>query len=131
MTAHPRRRLLRGPIGYAPNRDDTEKVILIIAEAATDPCVGSPWDDLAGAVVVGYPQFSAETLTDIDPDVVVTALVSHHFDGTDVAWVLSEAAFTGEFRLLSGPLPHPTLVSDELRRTFPQLDIDLWLLPDR
>lgn len=106
-----------------------EKTLLAVGESFQNPNVLSHWSGGGGAKAVAYKDFTVEVLEEFNPDIVVTSLVSYSFDCTDVARTLVDAEYGGEMRVLCNPLPKPELVSDELRLTFPSLDIDLWIVP--
>lgn len=118
-----------GPMGPGgPGTRQTDLTLLVLAGSAAGELSADEWTELDGAVAIEYAQLSVEALEELNPNVVMTALVSPGFDCTDVARVLQDAEFSGELRVMSGPLPDPKVVSNELRRNFPTLDIDIWTL---
>ncbi|MEM8554466.1 MAG: hypothetical protein AAGF71_06505 [Pseudomonadota bacterium] len=129
MTAHPR---TPSDINRTHSRASLVKrspKILAVMSGEDTQVQGVKWSAEPGTLTVKYREFSPDALTALEPDVVVTGLLSRDFDCTDVARVLVEAEFSGEFRVLCTNLPKPQLVLKELRATYPLLDIDLWVLP--
>lgn len=129
MTAHPRRRIRKRDVSSRAPMVSKESTLLVVGEALRDPEILARWNAADGTVAVAYQDFCVETLEEINPDIVVTSLVSYSFDCTDVARTLVDAEYPGKLRVLCNPLPKPELVSEELRITFPSLDIDLWIVP--
>lgn len=106
-----------------------EKTLLAVGESFRKSDILTHWSGAHGTMAVAYRDFTVEVLEQLNPDIVVTSLVSPSFDCTDVARTLVDAEFSGEMRVVCKPLPKPELVSEELRLTFPSLDIDLWIIP--
>lgn len=129
MTAHPRH-CIRGRHGTPDDPlGGREASLLLVVESAQTLDELAQWDGGDGTMVIAYADFTVEKLTRINPDFVVARLVSYSFDCTDVARKLVDGGFKGKMRVLCTPLPKPELVSDELRATFPSLEIELWLVP--
>lgn len=126
MSVHPRQQ--SGSSGESPDQGDPVSArILVVTEARLAP--GTSQAAIGTGTLVAFPELTMELLKLFDPHTVFTPLVSPSFDCTDVARLLTQAEFTGEMRVLCGPLPRPELVAEELQRTFPTLDVDLWVLP--
>lgn len=64
------------------------------------------------------------------PDVVLAPLFSAEFDVADLAAHLVRLGYRGALRAFTRPLPAPGLVLAELRAQWPQLEIDLIILPN-
>lgn len=115
--------------GALNNAYGRSTVILAVLADASANLPGSPWASTPGTLTVEFSALTPAMLQKLEPDVVVTGLLSRGFDCTDVARILSDAEFSGEFRVLCAPLPKPEIVARELRSTYPTLDLDLWVLP--
>ncbi len=64
-------------------------------------------------------------LTMIEPDLVVSPLVSDDFDCVDLAFRLTRLGYRGRYVALTEGLPHPAIVRREVRSLCPHLDFDI------
>lgn len=131
MNAHLRSRIRRECSLPEERANGREKTLLAVSDCFSDPTIMAPWANMNGTVGVTFQDLTVEIVRGIDPDVVLTSLISPNFDCTDVAQTLMQSEFTGELRVVCEKLPRPELVSEELQKTFPGLDIDLWMIPRR
>lgn len=67
-------------------------------------------------------------LDELQPEVVISALIAHDFDAIELARLLTEAGYRGRYRALSGALPDVRIVVTEVRATVPGIDFDLFVL---
>lgn len=77
---------------------------------------------------VDFRSFSAETLLQHCPDVVLSPLVSASFDCFDLAEKLVAAGFRGKLKAAIETLPNPKVIKREFAAQFPGLDFELVLL---
>ena len=76
-------------------------------------------------IVVGFDDVTAELLDQLRPSIVVSPLLSRRFDCLDLAQRLSALGFSGRLQVLTGDVPRPDIVLNELREHFPSLTVQL------
>ncbi len=96
--------------------------ILVVGEVGPDQLVTGPTD---GVIVAAFSDVDAASLARWQPDIVLSPLVAAGFDCVDLARILSEAQFTGRYRVAATDLPDPGVVRREIRASFPALDFDV------
>jgi hypothetical protein len=69
-------------------------------------------------------------LTELQPDVVLSALIADDFDAIELARLLQESGFSGRYRAVTEALPNRRAVVAEVRATVPEIDFDLFVMED-
>jgi|LULQ01.1.fsa_nt_gb hypothetical protein len=83
---------------------------------------------IPGTEFLPFAQLTAERIHDLEPDVVISPLVTQQFDCLEVAFLLTEAGYRGRYRALAAMLPRPDMVRREVRSSFPEIDFDVVLV---
>lgn len=83
-----------------------------------------------GLHFVGYEELTAESLAQISPDIVLSALLGDNFDVIDLARKLESFDFEGRYRALASGVPEPKLIVGEVNQHAPALDFDILVLGD-
>lgn len=74
-------------------------------------------------------QLTAGTLAKINPDLVLSPVVTARFDCLDVAHVLIALGYSRSYRAVARSLPNPLIVTREVKSSCPDLDFDILLFP--
>lgn len=69
-------------------------------------------------------------LTQIAPDHVMSWLFCSAYDAYDIARLLTEFGFAGVYTAVVSPLPRQSMITKEIRRSFPKIQFELMLLTD-
>lgn len=77
-----------------------------------------------------YLAVNRQLLLQLQPDVVLSALISQQFDAVDLARLLADSGYTGRYRAVTEPLPNRRAVVSEVRATVPGVDFDLFVIDD-
>lgn len=77
-----------------------------------------------------YLAVDRRLLTELQPDVVLSALIAPDFDAIDLAKLLIAAGFTGRYRAVTEALPNRRVVIAEIRAAVPGIDFDLFVMED-
>jgi len=108
-----------------------------ICEAAeTVLCVGEVWEtrktpwNRTPCIQITFPEITTALLQELQPDIVLSALVEDDFDTADVAIRLETCGYQGRYRAVARALPEPALIRREVRLVAPALDYDIILLAD-
>lgn len=103
---------------------DAKPCVLVVGGTAPEPGALS---DYPNVHFCRFEDLSGEMIHDIQPDVVLSALVADSFDALDLAALLVGAGFVGSYRAVAGSLPDPELVIREVRAICPGLDFRVLL----
>ena len=103
---------------------------LFVGDMATWQRSGRGLPDMDGAAFVDFRDITAETLARFKPDILLCPLFVPAFDARDVAMRLAELGYKGLLRAVTQPLPRPELVIAEVSLVAPDLDFDLFEIPD-
>ena len=74
---------------------------------------------------VDIEEVTPQLLRELQPRVVLTAVLTRRFDCIDVGQRLIDSGFRGSLRLVAGKLPRPEIVLSELRAQFPGLQVQI------
>lgn len=87
--------------------------------------------NLSGAMVtiVKFPTIDHALLDRVQPDVVISALISAQFDILDLAAHLKALGYAGALRAITPPVPNARLIRTEVAHLWPELDFGLIELP--
>lgn len=77
-----------------------------------------------------YAAVTRRLLVEIDPEVVLSALIGPDFDAIDLARKLQEMGFAGRYRAVTARLPNARAVAAEVRGAAPGLDFDVFVMDD-
>lgn len=82
--------------------------------------------DLSGEVVyAAFHEVTEALLSETDPRVVVSPLITRHFDCVDLAQLLGSLGFRGRYRAIGTRLPNPRMIEAEIRSLVPGLDFSV------
>lgn len=122
---------MKFPPELSPDSKGQLPTMLIVGNLGAWQKSGRDLPNVAGFHFACVDQLDAEFLADINPDVVLSALVSDLFDAIELSVKLVELGFTGRYRALTEKLPRPDAVIQEIRAGAPGLDFDLLMFgPD-
>lgn len=112
------------PAGEGP----TNRRILVVEPSQALPLA---LRNLSGAMVtiVKFPTIDRALLERVQPDVVISALISAQFDILDLAAHLKGLGYTGALRAITPPVPNARLIRAEVAQLWPDLDFGLIELP--
>ena len=80
---------------------------------------------------IDFDALSAGTITRLKPQIILSPLVGDGFDAIGVVRKLSQLFYTGPYRAISGDLPNPVAVSQEVSASAPSVNFDLVILPSK
>jgi len=106
-----------------------EPVMLVIGSLARWRARGRELPQLDGFHYIDFVELTAMRVADIQPDVILSALVSDDFDAVEVATVLQEIGFDGRYRVIAQGLPNPQVVRSEVSRAAPDVDFNILSVP--
>ncbi len=86
---------------------------------------GSTQDRGARLERVQWSDLDQLLLSIVEPDLILSPLVSDDFDCVDVAFRLTRLGYKGRYVALTEGLPHPAIVRREVRSLCPHLDFDI------
>ncbi len=92
------------------------------------PDLGADGTTPAEIAYLTFAEVSKSALERLQPDVVLSPLVSPGFDCWDLAERLVAAGYRGRLRAVAPTVPDPALVRREFADRFPELDFDLVVL---
>ncbi|WP_368183588.1 hypothetical protein [Aestuariibius sp. HNIBRBA575] len=81
--------------------------------------------ELDGFHFTGFNDLGESLLKDVQPDVIISALMGEDFDAIELAIALSQLGFSGRYRALVRNLPNPRVVKREVRNAAPDIDFDI------
>jgi len=79
---------------------------------------------------VDFSDITPEMIMAIGPRTIMSPLLAMKFDCIDLACILQEAGFQGQYRALSRQIPNPKLVRREIHGICPEVDFDLIFVED-
>lgn len=88
--------------------------------------------DTEGDARFTYTSFSSlspELMRNVQPEMVLSALVSNDFDAIDLARHLSDLGFQGSYRVIAQRVPDVAIIRAEVALVAPDLDFDVYELP--
>ncbi len=100
-------------------------MILMVGEPQRMQTLKRHFPERTGVFFIEFSDLTADILHSINPDSVVSPVMSAHFDCLDLAAFLHQAGFKGTFRAITKGLPRPEIVRNEVRGQFPELDFDM------
>ncbi len=78
-----------------------------------------------------FRDLSDRFLKSTAPQIILAPLTGAMFDILDLAAVLCQLHYKGALRALVPPLPNTAMILQEVRDQFPQIDFDLFEIPDK
>lgn len=82
-------------------------------------------------ILASFNDLSQELLARMRPKLVLSPLLARDFDCIDLAQMLFALGFGGQYRVITGDIPNPMIVTAEIRSQCPGLDFDvLQTLPE-
>ncbi|TNC51163.1 hypothetical protein FHG66_06345 [Rubellimicrobium rubrum] len=103
-------------------------MILVIGNLMTWEREGRPVPKLEGFYFASFSEIDARLLSDVKPDVVLSALMGESFDVIDLACRLVELGFAGRYRALTTALPNAEAVRNEVQAIAPSLDFNFYVI---
>jgi hypothetical protein len=100
--------------------------MLVVGQVSTDGLV----PQIPGFHFRRFGAVTPALLSDIDPEVILSALIAPDFDAMDLARLLSVHGFTGRYRAVAANLPNRRGVVAEVRAASPGLDFDVFVMGD-
>jgi hypothetical protein len=93
------------------------------------------WSRRGRRVPAGEVHFAAfyevtgELLAELSPRLVLSPLLTRHFDCVDLAQRLVQLGYRGPYRAIDIGLPNPAMIVREIRSLLPSLDFEVMRLP--
>ena len=81
---------------------------------------------MTGFHFVSFDDVTLTTLQDIDPDLILSAVVGDDFDAVELARRLAILGYIGRYRALTSGLPDSRIVQNEVAAAAPQIDFALF-----
>lgn len=73
-------------------------------------------------ILASFSDLSQDLLARIRPKLVLSPLLARDFDCIDLAQMLFALGFGGQYRVISGDIPNPRIVTAEIQSLCPGLD---------
>lgn len=75
-----------------------------------------------------FANLTADLLATLTPDIILSPLFGDDFDAIEVAVVLGDLGFQGQYRVITETLPNSDMIRREVRSQAPDLDFDLMMM---
>ena len=72
-------------------------------------------------------EINRNLLVQLQPELILSALILGRYDVIDLAEMLSTLGYQGQYRAVCPYLPQPDLVRADVAQQAPDLDFDLWM----
>ena len=106
-----------------------ESRVLALGDVTLWRSIGHGNRDRSEFHLADIESLTAAKLAEINPDLVLSPVVTARFDCLDVAHLLSSLGFSGSYRAIARSLPDPEVVRREVLGACPGLDFDITALP--
>ena len=118
----------RGRAGRLHAGADPRPTLLAVGDL--DAVKAAPFTQ-ASIVLTGISDITPALLCTVRPDVVVSSLITRHFDCVELAERLLECRYEGRYCIIAEGIPRPDLVRAELQAHFPALEVQVGALVQR
>ena len=105
--------------------EDHYQSLLIVGTGAGLKCRVLAFPDGNAVLCVNIEDVTPDLLARIRPRVIMTSLVSGSFDCIDIAERLDAAGYDGCLQVLTGRIPRPQIVLNEIQTQFPDLSVEV------
>lgn len=113
------------------NFDSANFLMLVIGDIRIWKSAGRTLPEIENTHFCGFDDLNLEFLTQLNPDLILSSLMSSEFDLMDLVKRLDELDFVGRVRILTTPLPDVEIILSEVRFEHPCIDIDLIEMPPK
>ncbi len=103
-------------------------IMLVVGNLRSWARQGRVPPQIDGFHFVGFQDITPDYLADLNPEVILSALMADQFDALDLARKLSDAGFQGRYRAVTVDIPNPRAVMAEVRAVAPGIDFDLYII---
>lgn len=104
-------------------------VTLVIGEIARWSLQGRTMPDVTDLTYVDFKELSPETVAHVEPDVILSPLVTDAFDAFQIAKYLESFGYRGRYRAVAPHLPNIAMVREEIKAAAPDIDFDIVVMP--
>lgn len=118
-------RLLQG--GKNTHKIGRNKLVVGVKPEA-DHVKTSPWADFH---FVDFRSITPELIADIQPEIVFSPLFGSGYDAIDIAHLLADTGFDGQYLALCAPMPDTDMIKTEVGNAVPGLYFDVLSLGAR
>ncbi len=105
------------------SNDQIRSIILAVGEIALWRSAGRLLRPSAYLTYAEFSDLTSDVLSTMQPDIVVSSLVSKSFDCLDLAQFLHGCDFTGRYRIIDQHVPDPRMILKEINMLCPGLDV--------
>lgn len=109
----------------------SDTVTLVIGDMIRWKKLGRIPPDIPGFVFADIEELSPALMAEAKADIVISPLLIRGADAVEVARRLFRMGFDGSYRVLSGQVPNPDIIRQEIRNVAPKLDFVLMVVPER
>ncbi len=82
-----------------------------------------------GFVFIDIGDLTYELLESVQPQVILSPLLSRDFDAVEIARRLNDVGYLGRYRVVTDAVPDPDIIIKDIRSVAPNLDISLLNIP--
>ena len=113
-------------VDLAEVTDQTGKVdVLAIGDMREWHRIKGDFDVSSQIAFADFPDLSSAMLSVLQPELIVSPLLTSTFDCIDLSTWLASVNYKGQYRALSFALPRPEIVIREIKTLCPDLDFDV------
>ncbi len=118
-------------VDKVPVHSQSKKVdILAIGETSEWAVPGRPLPEVDEVAFAAFHDVTEALLRDVQPNMIVSPLLTAGFDCIELAQLLSTLKYEGAYRALTQALPSPEIVVREIGNLCPGLDFDVIEMPE-
>jgi hypothetical protein len=125
----PRKKVLENLRGHVLG--DDRVVTLVVGEIVKWTAQGRTMPDAQDHTYVDFEDLTVETIEAIQPDVIVSPLVTENFDAYQVARQLASILFHGRYRAIAPHLPNIDMIRREISSAAPKIDFEIVVMPPK
>lgn len=123
----PRKKFLENLRGRVLGKD--RAVTLVVGEIVRWANEGRKVPSVQDLDYIDFEDLTAEKIEAIQPDVILSPLVTDTFDAYQIARYLVSLNFTGRYRAIAPHLPNLSMITLEINAVAPELDFAIVVMP--
>jgi hypothetical protein len=110
---------------------DERAVTLVVGEIGRWASEGRTMPDVQDLTYIDFSELDQSTLDALQPDVVLSPLVTDAFDAFQIVRYLDSFGYKGRYRAVAPQLPNVAMVKNEINSAAPSIDFDIVVMPPK